>query len=217
MDKYNFAIGIPTINQWETLKPFVLNYLINFPLNHIYILDNGNQGIDLEQDITLTIMESETPRSVAASWNFLCRKIFSKPTVTHALILNDDVYLNKKFYEIDKFLKLFGEEPLITCQQGWCSFLISKKTFTSIGGFDENFKGAYFEDKDYERRLKVARLSLMRHGMLNPSIFNESSSIKKNPSLNNNYKANAEYYAEKWGGNQGGEIFTTPFNKNILS
>lgn len=206
----NFAIGIPTINQWELLRPFLLKYLVNFPVTDIYIVDNGNQAIDVT-DINLMVIKNKQPASVAASWNQLCKLIFKK--CSHALLLNDDIFLNKTDADIYKLLQLYGNDAFVVSQQGFCSFLLPKKTFQQVGGFDENFLGAYFEDRDYERRLKLAAMDITWVKALNPSVYNESSSIKKDPSLNANYQHNATYYFNKWGGNLNGEIFSKPFNK----
>ena len=41
-----FAIGIPTLNRYDLLKPSLMLYLQrDFPTIDIFIMDNGNQGI----------------------------------------------------------------------------------------------------------------------------------------------------------------------------
>lgn len=206
----NFAIGIPTINQWPLLKGTIEKYLIQFPSTQIFIVDNGKQGIDINEELVFVI-ESTQPKSVAASWNQLSRLIFRQGH-THALILNDDVVLTKKQKEVDQLLSLHDNDDFIVSQTGFCSFMLPKQTFQAIGGFDENFKGAYFEDNDYERRLKLAKMSIARTSFLNPQVIEESASIKKDPSLNKNFQPNSEYYKRKWGGYRGGETFILPFD-----
>jgi GT2 family glycosyltransferase len=210
MSSFTFAIGIPTINRYDLLRPFLKEYLVNFPLTEIYIIDNGNQGI-IEDDITVHLIIPEQPLGVAASWNLLCDKIFKKHKF--ALILNDDILLNKNDLGIFNFLTLNKGGDFYVSQNGFCSFILPKETFQKIGAFDERFVGAYFEDRDYERRMILAKMKVIRHAFLNPSIFNESSSIKKDEALNKNYKNNWQYYCEKWGGSIGGEKYLTPFNK----
>lgn len=214
MDKISLAIGIPTINRYDLLKPFLKKYNTQFPLTDIFIIDNGNQGIKEDREIAGTIesiyVPSE-PQSVAASWNYLCRTIFHGHT--HALILNDDIWLDRLEYEIYEYIKYWRGGDFFMSRKGFCSFIITKKCFKEIGLFDENFKGAYFEDNDYLIRMKLAKSRITETVILDPKIHNESSSIERNQCLNTNFENNAKYYADKWGGNRNGEKFLTPFNK----
>ncbi len=212
-EKLSFAIGIPTINRYDLLKPFLAEYLINFPLTDIFIMDNGKQGINIEffREPNLHIFTPVTPKSVAASWNFLCHAIYKNHT--HAFILNDDVFIGRTEHQIKQHLEIYQESDFIISQHEFCSFILPKTTFQSIGPFDEKFLGAYFEDKDYERRLLLAGKHTTRTAFINPSTYNKSSSIEKDPTLNKHFQSNWAYYREKWGGNIGGEIFTKPFNK----
>lgn len=208
--KPTFAIAIPTINQWDLFKPFLESYFSSFPLTDIYVLDNGNQNID-SVDLMLHIIKPAERMSVAASWNHMCNLIFKKHN--YALVLNDDVLLDKTIGQLIDFLTLHANHDFFVSQHGLCSFVLPKRTFRSIGSFDENFKGAYFEDTDYEMRIKLAKLKVLRHSFLNPKIYNVSSSIKKDKSLNDNFENNRDYYIRKWGGTVGGETYLTPFNK----
>lgn len=209
MNNISFAIGIPTINQWDILEPVLKKYFIDFPDTKIYLIDNGNQNIDIQHDNLIIIPNTER-KSVAASWNILCLEIYKKHS--HAFILNDDVEYNQGYSSIYNTIAHYPAD-LYKSTIGFCSFILPKPTFRLIGSFDENFKGAYFEDNDYERRLRLKKLSVIISSWLNPVIYRESSSIKKDPSLNSHYQDNARYYVNKWGGHRGGEKFITPFNK----
>lgn len=212
-----FAIGIPTINRYDLLKPTIKKYLVNFPNTKILIVDNGNQGLILKdfinEDINcnLEIIHCINPLSVAASWNTI-GKSFAK-SIQNYFILNDDVVVDFKEQDVINFINRFPWHHLYKSQQGFCSFILPRSTWNIIGQFDENFKGAYFEDNDYEMRIKLAKGNILAHSFLNPAIYRESSSIKKDPLLNSNFNANAGYYFDKWGGGVGHEKYLTPFNK----
>ncbi len=209
-EQVTFALGIPTINRYDLLKPFLDKYLKFFPPHLIFVHDTGNLVPIYHNEPFLKVTRSD-PASVAASWNALCNMIFIKHT--HAVILNDDLLLNKNGKQVESFIVLHKEQDFFVSQQeGFSSFIIPRKTFRTIGYFDENFKGAYFEDKDYERRMKLAGLQIMSASFLNPELHTRSASIGKDKKLNANYRHNADYYSRKWGGNLGGETFTTPFN-----
>ena len=94
-----FAIGIPTLNRYDLLKPCLMLYERDFPNIDIFVIDNGKQGISCGK-VMVTDMDQNI--GVAASWNILCDKIYSTGA-DHALILNDDIYLGKKFSRNPRF------------------------------------------------------------------------------------------------------------------
>lgn len=205
-----FAIGIPTINRYDLLAPFLKNYMANFPNTLIYVLDNGLQEIEV-QGKNFHLITSSEPKGVAASWNALCNFIFKEHN--YALILNDDVFFDKTQHQVHEFLAIHHQPDFYISQKGYCSFIMPKVTFNRVGKFDESFKGAYFEDNDYNRRMYLDRSLVLKHKFLNPGIYNESSSISKDKSLNANYDRNLVHYEEKWGGCVGAEKYLKPFNK----
>lgn len=217
-DKISFAIGIPTINQYrDKLQEFLISYDHFFAHNQVYIIDNGNQGIDVSEYKRMEVIVNKTPMGVAASWNHLAKLIFK--THTHGLFLNDDILLAKNEYDIMRAIIDYRStgmnfsDSVISSQRDFCAFILPRTVYIQVGPFDENFKGAYFEDKDYERRLKMAKIDVVRTSRLDPSIYYESSSVKKDARLNNNFQKNHSYYKQKWGGNVGGEVYQRPFNQ----
>ena len=51
-----FAIGIPTINRWDLLRPSLQKYMgIDFCNTWFFVVDNGNQVIDIEHPIFIII------------------------------------------------------------------------------------------------------------------------------------------------------------------
>jgi GT2 family glycosyltransferase len=207
-----FAIGIPTINQWAAyLKSTVAIYTINFPHTDIFIIDNGRQGIQC-RDANVHVSINPVPKSVAASWNQLSRLIFQRG-YEYAFILNDDVLIERNEMAIQRLLQLHSNKDFFVGEAGYNSFILPRATFHRIGPFDENFKGAYFEDNDYQRRLLLAQAQVITPPLLTPKELAVSASVKANPSLNSNFKDNAAYYEKKWGGCRGGETFVTPFNQ----
>lgn len=208
-----FAIGIPTINQAEYLIPNLISYLENdFKEIDIFLIDNGNQDFSkVEHYDRLTIVRSQTNLGVAQSWNDLCICIFKKHQ--WALILNDDVYSGLVSNDIHKILDKHRYAGFIQPTTTWCQFLITIDTFYHVGYFDANFYPAYFEDNDFAYRLKLDGYHVQCLPELVPQVFNNSMSVKKDPSLNLQFNVNRVRYIEKWGGEPGKETFKTPFNK----
>lgn len=206
-----FAIGIPTYNRADLLLPALMFYAQDYPNTEIFVIDNGKQDIKVSKSMrNLTIIESDTNIGVAASWNKLCDMIYQKHD--YAMILNDDIYLGRKEWEIDNFLTNYKKDLYISTQD-WCSFILPKKTFEQIGRFDEQFYPAYFEDNDYTYRLILNLKSIFQVPFLNPFLYKSSQSILKEPSLRDGYLLNEKRYAEKWGGQPKFEKFKKPYNK----
>jgi GT2 family glycosyltransferase len=209
--KTKFAIGIPTYNRADLLIPALIFYAQDYPNIEILVIDNGKQNIKINTKMpNLTIIESGSNLGVAASWNMLCDIIYGQHD--YAMILNDDIYLGRKEWEIDNFLTNYKKDLYISTQD-WCSFILPKKTFEDIGRFDEQFYPAYFEDNDYTHRLILKSKSIFQVPFLNPFIYKSSQSILKEPSLREGYLLNEKRYAEKWGGKPKFEKFRKPYNK----
>lgn len=206
-----FGIGIPTLNRYDLLLPALHFYATHdFPNTRINIIDNGNQGIQNNYGSNVRIFETkEENLSVAGSWNRLCQQIFSESD--YALILNDDIYLGRKQFEIELLLhQQTSDLFLSTCE--WSVFIIPKKTFIKIGSFDESFTPAYYEDNDYMYRLKLAGMRAMTIPFLNPVVYKNSQTLVKDPTISTYVKKNKSRYIAKWGGEPKMEVFKKPYN-----
>lgn len=210
MDDFStIAMGIPTINQAELLNTALETYKDTFYGRHIYIVDNGNQNIDPTFQ-GLKVMVQKKNIGVAASWNLICRMAFNAG-YTHVLMLNDDVISEKYADSLEDYVDDVGA-GLYIGYKNWSMFIISYDTFVTVGEFDENFKGAYFEDNDYLYRCKQAGIIIEETELMNPEVYHQSMSIRKDPTLNENFERNKEYYIQKWGGVPTEEKYVKPFN-----
>ena len=209
--KTKFAIGIPTYNRADLLLPALMFYAHDYPNTEILVIDNGNQDIKISVNMpNLTIIKSDTNLGVAASWNLLCNKIFEQND--YAMILNDDIYLGRKEWEVENLLENYKKDFYLATQD-WCAFIMPKKTFEQVGRFDEKFYPAYFEDNDYTYRMMMALKSIFQVPFLNPFVYKTSQSMLKEPSLRDGYLKNEQLYFEKWGGKPNLEKFRKPYNK----
>jgi GT2 family glycosyltransferase len=207
-----FAIGIPTLNRFDLLHPALMFYKQDFPNTKIYVVDNGSQNIknQIAYMPNVILLEQSDNLGVAKSWNLLCNEIYKNHE--NALILNDDIYLGKKEFEIETLLRDYKSDFYVTLQD-WCAFILPKKTFKKVGEFDIKFFPAYFEDNDYHYRMKLLGLKYMQIPFLNPYIYKSSMTIDKEPKLRDLIQNNREYYISKWGGEPMRETFKKPFNR----
>lgn len=208
-----FAIGIPTINQWPLLKPYVGLYLGDFPKTPIIIVDNGNQDITFPGQylVPINVLTQTSNLGVPASWNLICRTIFGNG-FTHAIIPNDDIYWGRKGEELQTILEKYPRDLYKTSRDDFSLFVLPKTTFEKIGPFNEMFYPGYFEDRDYMYRMKLAGCSVMSSLKFDAMLFKESQSSQKDPSLLERFDINEELYIKMWGGKPGFEKYTKPFN-----
>jgi GT2 family glycosyltransferase len=208
-----FAIGIPTLNRYDLLKPSLEKYLIDFPDTEIFVLDNGNQNIkkDFPNANNLTIFEFAENIGVAASWNLLCLFIYTCG-YDNALIINDDVYLGYGSEVVEEAIDNM-KVGLVQSQFSFSVFLINALLFYKIGIFDESFYPAYYEDSDFLYRMKLQGIRQDLDYTLNASVLAISSTREKAPELvDYAMQDNRVKYIEKWGGSPLLETFTTPYN-----
>ena len=211
MKENKFAIGIPTLNRYDLLKPSLMLYAKDFPNIEIFLLDNGNQSIQNFNHVHL--IKADKNYGVAGSWNILCNKIFARG-YDNALILNDDIYLGQKTPVINFLLerkKYKGQ--FLRATPDWCAFLISKKIWDNVGNFNEEFYPAYYEDNSYEYRMRLKGYNPIKLVELNPYVYRSSQTMEKDPQMAEIVKKNKKLYIEMWGGEPKLEKFKTPFNK----
>lgn len=204
-----FCILIPTINRADLLNEALFVYQYCFPNTYIYVLDNGNQYIDNDNNRLFILKENGL--GVAESWNHL---ISFNDVYDYMLILNDDIVLNTSEQVIYDIINKDDKNTFYVCQQknNWSAFLLSKFVYQKVGAFDENFDRCYYEDNDYYYRMLLKKVNYNYTHQLNPTTYRNSQTIAKNPELNNSHK-NRLYYIEKWGGEPSHELYTKPFNQ----
>jgi len=207
----SFCILIPTINRKDLLIEALDFYTTHMPNTEIFIWDNGCQGIPPYPKTR--IFESPTNLGVAASWNAMID--ISSATHQNFLILNDDIVLRCGEAIVNQMIvKCEESKGFHRCRPyfNWSAFLLRKSTFDLVGRFDENFKRCYFEDNDYQYRMRLAGIPIIYEDQLNAEIYRNSQSILKDPLLSN-YIDNRDYFVKKWGGMPDSETYKTPFNE----
>ena len=214
-----YEIGIATLNRKDLLQDALAGYERDFPNVKVHVVDNGNQNIEGPG----SIYPQSKNRGVAASWNILCKHILASND--YALIVNDDVYLGYEKRVVDEAIELAinnGNPEFIRSEMSWSMFLISKDLFTQLGGFDEMFYPAYYEDSDYIYRMRLSGIEQHINPTLNPHTYRMNGTYEKAPELvNEAMQKNRDRYIEKWGGMPLLEQYTIPYGepnpKNIIS
>lgn len=224
------TLGIPVLNRGDLLLRCVES--IDHPIETLFIINNGgDKGVkEATERIASHEMENSAlfdhvriehneNRGCGPSWNWM---VVNSPGPW--LLVNNDI----KFYpgtlaKIDDAQeRLAIEDPCIgvICALGYSTFLLTKLCFDKIGLFDENFFPAYFEDCDFDYRVKLGGMKKADlpgdnclHG--EPPYY-RSSTVNSDRVLARKVQATfvnlKKYYISKWGGEPLRERFKTPFN-----
>jgi len=201
------ALCIPTINRADLLNNALEKYVNNW--DRIYIQDNGNQSITIHPKVK--VMRSQSNLGVSGSWNNLASTCF-KLGYTHVALCNDDVEWYKVQEQVQEYV-LNNPSDFYVGTGTWCNFILPKSTFETVGGFDEQFFPAYFEDNDYCYRMRLAGLNRINDEFFNPELFRNSQTIARDKNLNQNFDKNKELFKIKWGGYPQHETYITPYGK----
>ena len=192
------------------------------PPDYIVIIDNGlvinldkfNHSLidvsNLKIQSGLNLLRPERNMGVASSWNWFLKNV----PVTAMVIANDDIEIfEETFQQLYASLKQYSNAPLISVNDSWSLFILRKKALYQPGLFDENFWPAYFEDNDYDYRIKLS--GLPRGNIQGKLIHHVSTALKtytekEKQQHDKRFRDNQRYYASKWGGMPGKERFKKP-------
>lgn len=203
----DIALIVPVLNRFDLFTGLIRS--VDVPVRPV-IIDNWIEN-----------------RGVAAAWN-MGMDIAWNDGYRYAIIANDDSY-----FEPGTITKVFNtlknnQACLVSpnpngsiAPQGpiegadFFNFMIDiPQLIEKCGYFDENFKPAYFEDNDMHYRIGLAGAKAYietdaNAGHHGSATQNADPSNPVCPSWQ--FEQNRNYYREKWGGEPGREVCTTPY------
>jgi hypothetical protein len=136
------------------------------------------------------------------------------------LISNDDVTMH--YDTVRTFWDAYQAYPEASLfhgsgHNGYSLFTTRKTAWKTVGGFDEKFYPAYYEDNDYSRTL-VSRghlfhcLDTLTYDHVGSATI-ATYSAEETKQHHRQQEANKNYYIAKWGGLPHKEVFRYPFNR----
>jgi GT2 family glycosyltransferase len=176
-----------------------------------FIVDNGNQYVPPRDGPLARKIAIQRPNrnvGVAASWNRILRYAHGKDEPV--VISNDDVVLGSNAFEALSSELERGE--VFVSGLGFALFGLRPECLIKVGNFDERFFPAYYEDRDYERRMKLAGIEWRE---LSVPIHHEGWATSRAMNMEGHFDwhaQNLERYVEKWGGAPGDERFECPYD-----
>ena len=164
---------VPVLNRYDLLQRMLDS--IDYPIRHLFIIDNG-PGPEtplVVPDYVKEFSYAGLPANlgVAGSWNL---GIKSFPHNNRWFFTSADTV-----YEAGA-LELLGTAmtdslTLVAAAPFWQTFVVGEGIVEKVGLFDEAFHPIYFEDNDYERRVRHAGLPIVYLGA--PVRHDNSSTI----------------------------------------
>jgi len=218
MTQYDLAIKEIESAEAGTLKP-----------DKYIVIDNGGTFNYLlkESNLDLTkieVLNLNSNLGCARSWNHFLNNYNDGICI----IANDDIQFESDAIEhLVNCYNEYKDNPgvgIITltginANSHYCCFIVTQAAIEKVGYFDEEFYPAYYEDCDYDQRLRVAGLKTIfaEQGVYNHvgSATYKAYTPEQLEAHHITFVKNRDYYEAKWGGELYKETFITPFNKGV--
>lgn len=220
MDAVRVTLAGPTLRRYDLLAALCASAERGTRKpDGYYFVDNGGALVSKMSRGEVKLPDTayvETPGrhvGVAGAWNRAIEK-----NSDWTIITNDDVTMHpdtvEKLVEAAESSDAEFLYPEFNPGAMFCVFLLKRSCYDRIGGFDENFHPAYFEDNDYHRRMKLAGVKeLCVAGVGYDHVGSatlKSFSAQEMARHHKQFEHNRDYYCRKWGGLPGQEFLTTP-------
>jgi GT2 family glycosyltransferase len=217
--------AIPTLNQidWVLDKhvPSIGNNLIDGLVIHTSEFARGSEQeqkikeTKYPSNIDMLWTQAENNLGVAASWNLFLRIAFEMNKYSALIIANDDIILGEN--TLQSMINKAREFPEAVISAGpedsrgneFSLFYIPKSVYETVGIFDEQFYPAYFEDNDYQYRMGLLGVPLIKSG--GDTYYHKGSATintytpERMNQHHEDFRKNEMLYVQKWGGVPGRE------------
>lgn len=209
------AVIVPILNGPHLLDRMLTS--IDHPVGKVVVIDNGDVVDTLTggrhmYPFTVRVIQPGHNLGVAASWNL---GIKATPDADWWLIVNHDIVFGAG--DLDRLAQeVQRHRPAVYNLSDYAAFGVTYHAIRAAGFWDENIHPAYDEDVDWAYR--AAKAGVEMHEVEFTGTHVGSATIGASAEyrgLNGvTHGENDRYYAAKWGGQkQGGETFSTPFNR----
>lgn len=196
------VLFIPVYSNVEGLKK--LYERINIPIDIVHIFSRENIDVPKNEYIKKMVFEKYDYRykSLAQIWNHFIESY----DLSNYVIMNDDILFENNF--LKSFFEYIKENPnslILTKDNEFTCFSISKFVIEKIGLFDENYEGAYYEDTDYTLRCEINNINIKKFDGDKFGYIHVKNSTMKTCDANhfnhikNRLDLNGKYFQKKWG------------------
>jgi hypothetical protein len=202
------VIGVPVLNRGDLLLDMVNS--IDYPVGKLAIVQNGHDADVVEAIDKIKLGINPNIKSVyisipfrnlgvSPSWNHI---ITSFPEASLIVMPSSDIKFGSG--DLAKIMETHQTRPdAFLLIDGFACFAITQTVVEKVGLFDENIYPCYFEDNDYHRRMKLAKVEELK--MVNLAVIHQGGSQTimsdsfYNTANGRTFSMNGEYYTDKWG------------------
>jgi len=138
---------IPVLNRFDLLENALLS--IDHCVENILVIDNSNSY----KNSNVHVINVPNNIGVAASWNLGIKCYATSP---YWVFMGNDVEWLPG--TLEKISEISNEENFLISNYGFNAFSLGANIVKRVGLFDENYFPAYYEDEDFESRVRMAGL-----------------------------------------------------------
>jgi GT2 family glycosyltransferase len=200
---------IPVLNRPDVLEISLRS--IDHPVDDLLIIDNGRVVDDarvrlLTGDVVahVTVLRMPHNLGVAASWN-LGIKCF--PHAMYWTICANDA--SWKPGALARVVEYARADKLLISDRGFSAFALGSDVVKQVGIFDENYQPGYYEDTDYERKIRQLNLAgCLAYPAVSVTLYDTETTMKSDPKfqirkrrtdLSNSAYLQAKFAGPDWG------------------
>jgi len=209
------VLGVCTMTRPDQLERLLRS--IDHPVDDLVVIDNsaGRLGLShwwVRERVSsyvdnIWFLPFPSNLGVPLSWNLVVK---SSPLVPWWLIVNADAWFEPG--SLARFADEAGPDKLLLGggTPPWCCFALGEQAVLKAGLLDEAFFPLYYEDNDWERRIRLAGVPVVHSSI--PVGHDNSSTLSAGYGEQNGstFSANGDYYNQKWGGPPGSETEDRP-------
>jgi len=209
---------IPYVNREDLLRKAIETLEFKVGKNLVLIDNSDNHDLQKEYYAKYKVITPTVPLYFTQTMNLMQKIAFEKKLKFFIFMHNDaqgtKARVNALFTEVEKAFKEKKKWGIMfTFYDCLCAYNV--KAVKDIGPWDVNFT-QYFADNDYFRRMRLKGYETLESG--NQGMSHIASTTMKN-NFNRFLGGNALYggyrhlYFMKWGGYEGQETYTKPYDK----
>jgi GT2 family glycosyltransferase len=190
------VLGFATLKRFDLAERLLAS--IDYPVEHLVIVDNsGTQSWNPTQPETvknLWLIRVPYGLGLVGAWNLIIK---STPHAPYWVLVNDDAYFGEG--ALDAIAQDADPDALSFphISPDWSCIVLGQKVVEEVGLYDERLYPLYFDDNDYERRIRNAGLPVKR---INAIVHHDNSStLKAGYELQNNksFRKNQQLFDNK--------------------
>lgn len=189
------ALGFATLKRFDLAERLLAS--IDYPVEHLVIVDNSGtntwQPSQPEKVKNLWLIRVPHGLGLVGAWNLIVK---STPHAPYWVLVNDDAHFAEGALEIIAQDANPDGLAFPHIVPDWSCIVLGQKVVEQVGLYDERLYPLYFDDNDYERRIRNAGFPVTR---IEAIVHHDNSSTLQGNEGNNGrtFQANQRLYQSK--------------------